>query len=95
MEQLDQAVARGVHPSAQSDDKVIEALWAEAREQEEAGYATIIPWATLREHAPPRLKVSPVAAIPHKARLVRKILDLSFALKGTGTAPVNEATDPT
>ena len=44
---------------------------------------------------PPNLKISPVAMIPHKSRMYRKILDLTFNLKLAGQkAPsVNNSTE--
>ena len=93
---LETAIARGAHPSAQQLDAA-KALHAETLEKVEQGFARLIPWAELKKHLPPNLKLSPIAAIPHKSRAFRMILDLSFAFKVAGIQfpSVNDATDRT
>jgi hypothetical protein len=44
------------------------------------GQATIVDWDSIKDNLPMQLKISPVAAIPHKSRGLRLILDLSFKL---------------
>ncbi len=41
----------------------------------------MVLWDDIKTNHPRQLKVSPVAAIPHKSRAYRSILDLSFALQ--------------
>jgi hypothetical protein len=77
---LDEAVRRGAHPSAQ-ESVAAEALHKETMEKVTKGFARIIPWKELRKNLPAQLKVSPIAAIPHKSRLFRMILDLSFGFR--------------
>jgi hypothetical protein len=77
---LDEAVRRGAHPSAQ-DPIAAEALYKETMDKVAQGFARIVPWKDLRKHLPAKLKVSPIAAIPHKSRSFRMILDLSFGFR--------------
>lgn len=88
----DEAVANGAHPSA-STPEAATTLYNKTMDQIESGFARLIPWRLLREQLVKQLKVSPIAAIPHKSCSYRKIVDLSFALEGVD--PVNEATDET
>jgi hypothetical protein len=72
LEQLDQAVQYGAHPSAESPEAAT-ALRTEALEKVEQGLATLITWKDLHAQiaAGTKLhtKISPIAAIPHKSRL--------------------------
>ena len=85
LEALDQAVAYGAHPSAQKPEAA-KACRAEALEKVGQGQVEIRSWKELRAEIKAGLrtntKVSPIAAIPHKSRLYRMILDLSK--KGQG-----------
>ena len=98
LEQLDAAVAYGAHPSAESPE-AIQALHTEALEKVEAGFTKLVPWRELRRQIVAgrclNTKISPIAAIPHKSRLFRMILDLSSkGQRGTSaTTSVNELTD--
>ncbi|MCA1807601.1 MAG: hypothetical protein LC687_07120, partial [Actinobacteria bacterium] len=80
LDKLDQAVAYGAHPSASSPE-ASEALRSEALEKVEQGFVKLIPWKILRQQiidgSHRNTKISPIAAIPHKSRLFRMILDLS------------------
>ena len=80
LELLDEAVQRGAHPSAR-DPIAAAALISETMRKVDEGFARILPWKVLREQLPTKLKVSPIAAIPHKSRLFRMILDLSYGFK--------------
>ncbi len=42
--------------------------------------ARILSWDSIKENPPKELKISPIAAIPHKLNAFRSILDLSFSL---------------
>jgi hypothetical protein len=90
---LDEAVRHGAHPSA-LDPIAAEALITETMRKVDEGFARIIPWKTLRDQLPAKLKVSPIAAIPHKSRLFRMILDLShgFRLVEVDCPSVNDGT---
>jgi len=38
-------------------------------------------WDDIKDNPPPQLKISPIAAIPHKSKAFRSILDLTFSLR--------------
>jgi hypothetical protein len=96
LEMLETAVKKGAHPSAKEPEAARE-LRRETIEKVEQGYARIERWDDLKKNPPRNLKVSPIAAIPHKSRLWRMILDLSHGVRiGEITFPsVNESTNPT
>ena len=58
------------------------------------GYAFLITWDDIKHDPPPKLKIAPIAAIPHKSRGYQMILDLyyGFTLRGTCHPSVNEST---
>ena len=80
IQQLDQAVAYGAHPSAENPIAA-KALRAETLEKVNQQFARLVPWSELRRAMlaghKTHTKISPIAAIPHKSRLYRMILDLS------------------
>ena len=41
----------------------------------------MVKWKDIKDNPPPNLKNPPIAAIPHKSRLFRMILDLSYKFK--------------
>ena len=102
LQQLDQAVNYGAHPSATTPTAAA-ALRAEALEKVDQGFARLVSWSELRQTisdgAKLHSKISPIAAIPHKSRLFRMILDLSHKGQrrfGThGKCSVNDLTDET
>jgi hypothetical protein len=60
------------------------------------GQACVVLWDDIKDNHPCQLKVSPMAAIPHKSRAYRSILDLSFALRledGGVVKSVNDTTE--
>ena len=77
------ALKRGAHMSAKLKD-AIHALHEETAEKVKHGYSRVVKWKDIKDALPPALKLSPVAMIPHKSRLFRCILDLSFQLKHNG-----------
>ncbi len=59
------------------------------------GQAKLVAWASIKKKPPVELKISPIAAIPHKLKLFCLILDLSFLLRlkeGGILPPVNATT---
>lgn len=70
---------KGAHSSA-TNPVAAKALHDKTMKQIEGGFARLVPWSILREKLLAQLKLSAIAAIPHKSRAFRKILDLSFAL---------------
>lgn len=93
LEQIEAAIARGAHSSAKEQDAA-EYAWREAEEKAARGYCQIYKWKDLKLNCPKELKISPLAAIPHKSRAYRLLLDLSFGVKMDGTTKpsVNETT---
>ncbi len=70
----------------------------EALKKVATGQATIVDWDTIKDNPPSQMKVSPIAAIPHKSKAFRLILDLSFLLRlwdGTKLPAVNDSTTKT
>ena len=77
------ALRRGPHKSAKSKE-AIAALREETDEKVRSGYARIVKWKDIKHCIPPKLKLSPVAMVPHKSQKFRTILDLSFQLRHKG-----------
>ena len=92
-EQIDEALDYGAHPSARKRE-ALECLIKEAEEKEKEGFVHILRWGDIKDNLHPLFKLSPVAMIPHKSRLFRAILDLSFYLrrKGEQYQSVNDTT---
>jgi hypothetical protein len=91
------AVERGPHASALQPEAA-EQLWLEVEEKVRKGQARLVQWDDIKHNPPPQLKISPIAMIPHKSRLFRAILDLSFPVKlrdGTITPSVNDGSTKT
>jgi hypothetical protein len=94
MELLEAAIKKGAHPSALVPEAA-EQLRSETMEKVAQGYARLVKWADIRDNPPRNLEVSPIAAIPHKSRLFRMILDLSHGVRlhGIQFLSVNAATN--
>jgi hypothetical protein len=94
-EMVETAVQRGAHVSALVSE-AMEQLLTEALEKEKKGQCKIVDYEELkRKGLHPQLKISRIAMIPHKSRLFRAILDLSFRIKlqdGSYIPSVNETT---
>jgi len=56
-------------------------LRQEALEKVAQGEVKIIFWDDIKHDPHPNLKISPLAAVPHKSRIFRAILDLLFRLQ--------------
>ena len=95
LQELEAAIARGAHPSA-CEPEAAKALLAETKDKVAKGYARLIPWDDLKKSLPSNIRISPIAAIPHKSRAYRMILDLSymFNIDGTLWPSVNMASNP-
>jgi hypothetical protein len=90
-------VERGPQASALSAE-ALEHFKHKAAKKVAIGQATIVEWDTIKDNPPPQMKVSPIAAIPHKSKPYRLILDLSFVLRlrdGTTLPSVNNSTTKT
>ena len=62
---------------------VSKALRTETLKRIAEGSCRVVKWKDLKDNPPPKLKISPIAAIPPKSRDYRMILDLSYELKLT------------
>jgi hypothetical protein len=85
---------KGPHKSSNKKDAVRQ-LRNETAEKVEMGYARVVSWKDIKNNIPKKLKISPVAMIPHKSKKYRCILDLSFTLyhEGNEYVSVNETTN--
>ena len=92
-EQIELLLVRGPHRSAKGKD-AIKQLREETLKKIEQGYARKVRWGDIKDKIPAKLKISPVAMIPHKSKKYRCILDLSFTLFHLGKtfASVNDTT---
>ena len=66
LEMLDAAILKGSHPSAMEPEAAAQ-LREETLEKVGQGYARLVQWAELQWAPPKNLKISPIAAIPHKS----------------------------
>ena len=92
-----EAVARGPHRSALSPEAIAH-FKAEATEKVRTKQTCLVRWDDIKDNPPKELKISPIAAIPHKSKDFRSILDLSFRLRlanGGVLASVNDTTEKT
>ncbi len=80
LEEIQAAMDRGPHKSALEPDAIAH-FAEEIADKVAKGQAHMVLWDDIKDNHPRQLKVSPVAAIPHKLRAYRSILDLSFALR--------------
>jgi hypothetical protein len=75
-----EAVEKGPHQSSLSPDALAH-FAEESVAKVAAGQAKLVLWNEIKDDPPPQLKISPIAAIPHKPKAFRLILDLSFRLR--------------
>ena len=95
--EMEAAINRGPHVSALVP-AAIEQLRLEVEDKVRRGQARLVLWDDIKCNPPPQLKISPIAMIPHKSRLFRAILDLSFPVRlqnGTTVPSVNDGTTKT
>jgi len=94
-EHITAAIERGPHLSAKNPAAAT-SIQAKTLEKVAQGYAHIVKWDDIKENPPKKLKISPIAVVPHKSHLFHTILDLSFKLRlhGQRMASVNENTTP-
>ena len=95
VEEMAAAIDKGPHLSAANPGAAAQ-FREEALAKAEQGLCSIIKWATIKNDPPQCLKISPLAAVPHKSRSWRAILDLSFGLTvmGKKLPSVNESSTP-
>ncbi len=92
-----EAVAWGPHRSALSL-KAIAHFAAKAAKKVQTKQARLVQWDNIKDNPPKELKISPIAAIPHKSKDFCSILDLSFRLRlanGGVLTSVNDTTKKT
>ena len=90
-QQLDDYLAYDNHASAKHPAAAT-AVRTEALAKVKDGSCFLVNWEDIKHNPPPNLKISPLAAIPHKSRDYRMILDLSFTMRtptNTHHQPVN------
>jgi hypothetical protein len=79
IDQMTKAVERGPHISATTPEALAH-FEQEIAEKVKSGQARTLLWDDIKLNPPQQLKISPIAAIPHKSKPYRSILDLSFSL---------------
>jgi hypothetical protein len=95
-EKMWEAVKRGPHCSALPLDGIAH-FAAEATEKVHTNQAQLVNWDDIKHNPPRELKISPIAAIPHKSWHTSN-LDLSFCLclkNGEVLLAVNDTTEKT
>ena len=83
MEHIKAELLRGTHPSYDAEEAT-KSLHNETRDKVANGYAKVIRYGELNKNLPEKLKISPVAMIPHKSKSYRKILEPLFQLQHRG-----------
>jgi hypothetical protein len=79
-EEMQEAVDQGPHQSALSDEAIAH-FRAEVDDKIKSGQARLVARESIKDDPPSELKISPIAAIPHKSKQFWSILDLSFHLQ--------------
>ena len=77
---MQEAIDRGPHRSAMSKEAIAH-FKEEVAEKVKVGQAKVVAWESLKDCPPVELKISPIAAIPHRSKQFRSILDLSFPVR--------------
>ena len=91
-EEIWEALACGPHQFALSP-KALAHFADEAVEKDRTRQAHIVLWGDIKDNPLEQLKISPIAAILHKSKAFRSMLDLSFRLQlknGEILASVND-----
>jgi hypothetical protein len=78
--EMEEAIARGPHQSALTPE-ALKHFAAEIKEKVLSKQARVVEWEAIKDNPPTELKISPIAAIPHKSKAYWSILDLSFQLR--------------
>ena len=80
LDEMEAAVTKGPHSSASEDDEISK-IQFEAWEKSAQGFANIVRRDNIKHKPSSKLKISPLAMIPHKSSKYRAILYLLFVLK--------------
>ena len=78
--EIQAAINRRPHKSTFEPDTIAHFV-EELADKVAKGQVSVVLWDDIKNNHPRQLKVSPVAAIPHKSRAYRSFLDLSFPLR--------------
>ena len=73
---------KGPHNSTLADEAIAH-FTAEEKGKVASNRARLVLYEKIKGNIPTQMKVSPISAIPHKSKLFRSILYLSFLLKLT------------
>jgi len=94
VDEMAAVIDKGAHKSA-TEPLAAAVCRKEALERVKDGCCRVVKWNDIKDNPPANLKISPIAAIPHKSRLFRMILDLSFILQinGKPLSSVNDTSD--
>ena len=94
IDQLEEAIEMGPCRST-STPAAAKACRKEALERVKEGTCRLVKWNDIKHNPPKNLKISPIAAIPHKSRDYRMILNLAYNLKlnNNKLPSVNDTTD--
>ena len=83
IEEMEAAIKKG--PSASMDNpEAARSCREEALQKVKEGHCRLVSWDSIKNKPPKNLKISQVAAIPHKSRKFRMILNLSSKLRVKG-----------
>jgi hypothetical protein len=77
-EEMWEAADRGPHQGSATTPEAIAHFAAEITENLRKNQARLVTWDDIKNDPPPQLKISLIAAIPHKSKAFCLILDLSF-----------------
>lgn len=97
VQQMEAAIKRGPHQSTLTG-AAIQHFATKISEKVVADHARVIKWDDIKHNPPGQLKISPIAAVPHKSKPNRSILYLSFSIQlsdMTLIPSVNETTTKT
>jgi hypothetical protein len=92
--EIQAAIDHGPHKSALEPDAKKHSA-AEVADKVAKGQARVVLWDEIKDNHPRQLKISPVAAIPHKSSAYRSILNLSFNLRLEDGGIVQSVNDTT
>ena len=73
MSEMEEAIARGPHQLALTPE-ALEHFVAEIKEKVLSKQAQVVEWDAIKDNPPTELKISPIAAIPHKSKAYWLIL---------------------
>lgn len=80
LKDIETAIAKGPSTTARSPEAAA-ACRAEAFQKVKEGHCRLVSWNSIKHNPPKNLKISPIAAIPHKSRQYRMILNLAYKLR--------------